>query len=65
MIGTQRTFITDRLRNALGLKTIGKKELRISRFMEGDEDSGEDESKNYGKLCHVVQLGVEGKTERT
>ena len=57
--GSHRTFITDQLRNALRFKTKGKKGLRRSQFMEGDEDSGEDESKNYGKLYHVVQLGVE------
>ena len=27
---------------------ISKKELRISRFMEGNEGSCEDESENYG-----------------
>ena len=52
--GSQTTYITDVLREALGLKGVRSRQLKVSRFMDND-DSG-----LVVRNCDVVELRVHG-----
>ena len=54
---SHKTYVTNALRKALGLRKIGSKELKISRFMDSEHEGQSCVSHN----SDIVQLCVQGK----
>ena len=54
--GSQRSFVTNELKNALGLHSIGKRSLRVIRFMDRENSSDHAVARD----CDLVQFLVKG-----
>ena len=52
--GSARSYVTDVLRESLNLKSLGRRQVKISRFMDGEGSGLEVHS------CDIVQLKVHG-----
>ena len=52
--GSQKSYISDELRSALNLKKIGSRQVKVSRFMDADNQNV------LIRDCNVVQLRVHG-----
>jgi len=53
---SQRSFISNELKSALALKSIGKRTLRVSRFMDAEVSNDHQVVHN----CDLVQVRVKG-----
>ena len=52
--GSARSYLTDVLRESLNLRSLGRRQVKISRFMDGEGSGLEVNS------CDIVQLKVHG-----